>query len=171
MTTLNLQPGNIVVTTFGLYQHWSLVTDKRCDQGHYMLISATKRNGTVKEEPWHVVTQGKPSYITPLKSNQPLDEVLAKARQEIDQWQYSVSKRNCEHFVKWVTGMKLSSRQVKAGIEGAVLGGIAGGMVGEKPHWARVLGGAVAVAGLAMVSSRAKKAEPAPPKDHTENKP
>jgi hypothetical protein len=59
MNTLEVQAGDVVVTTFGMDQHWSLVSDKFCSLGKNMLISATKRTGTVREEPWDDVTQGK----------------------------------------------------------------------------------------------------------------
>ncbi|MBB1485929.1 lecithin retinol acyltransferase family protein [Oceanospirillum sediminis] len=154
---LNPCPGDIVVTTFGMYQHWSLVTDQMGVDGRYMLISATKRNGTVKEETWSVVTQGKPTYITRYTLKIPLGDVLKKARGQVDQWRYSVSRNNCEHFVKWATGMKLSSRQVRSCIEGAVVGGVVAGMATKKTRWLNVLGGAVTMAGLAVASSRASK--------------
>lgn len=150
-------PGDIVVTTFGMYQHWSLVSDRKGPDGDYMLISATKRNGTVREEEWSVVTQGKPTYITRYRSEKPLTDVLETARGQIDEWHYSVARSNCEHFVKWATGLKLSSRQVRACIEGAVIGGVIAGLATRKPDWRNVLGGAVMAAGLAVVASRARK--------------
>jgi hypothetical protein len=57
MNTLEVQAGDVVVTTFGMDPHWSLVSDKFCSLGKNMLISATKRTGTVREEPWDDVTQ------------------------------------------------------------------------------------------------------------------
>lgn len=62
MSIQNLNAGDIVVSNFDVYQHWSLVSDSLCEKGLPMLISATKRNGTVQEESWDVVTQGK--YIS-----------------------------------------------------------------------------------------------------------
>ena len=102
---LIIKPGDIIVTDFGIYQHWSLVTDRICSKGTYMLLSATKRNGTVEEEAWDGVTQNKPSYVADIVLSKPLVDVLAAARSQIGLWAYTVSTNNCEHFVHEVCGV------------------------------------------------------------------
>jgi len=157
MQSLVVKPGNVVVTDFGLYQHWSLVTDRFCENGRNMLISATKRNGTVKEEPWDVVTQGKSTYVASVSYTTPVSEVLANARSKIGSWRYSVTDNNCEHFVKWASGLKVTSTQVKAGVGGAVTGAAVVGLVAENPKTLKFLGGALLLGGLAMYATRPKE--------------
>jgi hypothetical protein len=160
MKVLAVEPGNVVVTDFGIYQHWSLVTDKFCEKGRNMLISATKRTGTVKEETWDVVTQGKKTYVASVSYTTPVSEVLHNARSKIDSWQYSVTDNNCEHFVKWASGLKVTSTQVKAGFGGVVAGIAVVGLVSENPKTWKLVGGALLVGGLAMYATRPKEKEP-----------
>lgn len=155
MDNLIVQPGDVVVTQFGLYQHWSLVSDRVCSLGKNMLISATKRTGTVQEEPWDDVTQGKHTYVVESNSNKSTDKKLSDARTQIGKWKYSVVDNNCEHFVKWCSGLNVSSSQVKAGVGGATIGGIAVATIAKKPTVVKILGGAAFIAGLAVVASKA----------------
>ena len=155
MKELTVKPGDVVVTNFGLYQHWSLVTDKICEFGNYMLISATQRNGTVQEEPWHVVTDGKETYVAQVQPIHSIQHVLRKARSEIGSWKYSVATNNCEHFVKWASGLEVTSTQVKAGVVGALVGVTAVAKLSENPKALKFLGGALAIGGLAVLSAKA----------------
>lgn len=153
--TICLNPGDVVVTNFTGYQHWSLVSDKFCDQGKPLLISATKRNGTVCEEPWDTVTHGKETYVADVSYARPVSEVLAIARSQVGQWRYSVTSSNCEHFIKWVAGLEVSSKQVISGVAGAVIGATAVGLIAERPTTAKFLGGALMLGGLAVIASKA----------------
>ncbi len=157
MQNLTVKPGDVVVTDFGPYLHWSLVTDRLCHMGRYMLISATKRNGTVKEETWDEVTQGKKTYVAQVTYTNPLDKVLINARSKIGKWQYSVTDNNCEHFVRWATGLQVTSTQVTAGVGGAVAGATLVSLLSENPKPLKFLGGALFVAGLAMYVTRPKE--------------
>lgn len=161
MKEIVVNPGDVVVTNFGIYQHWSLVTDRVCELGNYMLISATKRNGTVREEPWHIVTGGKETYVARVETVRPVQEVLANARSQIGQWAYSVTDSNCEHFVKWASGLKMSSSQVKAGVAGSVAGVFAVATISENPKLLKFLGGALLIGGLAVLAAKvAEKKSP-----------
>lgn len=113
------KPGDFIVSTFSTYQHWSIVSDKLCSEGKLMLISATKRTGTVKEEPWDRVVNGQPTKVvadTPILSP---ENILQRARSQIGVWKYSVTSKNCEHFVNWAGNEKISSKQVFYTITGA----------------------------------------------------
>lgn len=79
------------------------------------------------------------------------------ARSMINQWRYSVRTDNCEHFAKWATGLEVSSKQVVAGVTGAVAGAAAVGLIAEKPTTVKFLGGALLLGGLAVLSNRALK--------------
>lgn len=155
MEKMNVKAGDIVVSDFGVYQHWSVVSDALCEKGLPMLISATKRNGTVEEEPWNIVTQGKYTYPAEVTYDRPVSEVLRLARLKIGDWKYSLADNNCEHFAKWATGLKVSSTQVVAGATGAVLGASLVGLCSENPKFAKFLGGAIALGGLAVLASKA----------------
>lgn len=121
----NVKPGDIVVSDFGIYQHWSIVSDAICSKNKYMLISATNRCKTVREESWDEVTKGKNTYIVDLGHSLSVKEILLKARSYIGIWDYSLFSRNCEHFINLIVGNKIKSNQV----EGAVLGLVVGTMV------------------------------------------
>lgn len=151
------KPGDVVVTDFTGYQHWSLVSDKLCELGKPLLISATKRNGTVSEEPWDTVTHGKETYVADINYLRPVSEVLALARSQIGQWWYSITSSNCEHFVKRVAGLEVSLKQVISGVAGAAIGATAVGLIAERPTAAKFLGGALLLGGLAVLVSRADK--------------
>lgn len=155
MSIQNLSAGDIVVSNFGIYQHWSIVSDSLCEKGLPMLISATQRNGTVQEESWDVVTQGKHTYPAKVNYARSVSEVLKLARSQIGKWKYSVTDRNCEHFAKWATGLEMSSTQVVAGATGAVLGASLVGLCSENPKFAKFLGGALALGSLAVLATKA----------------
>ena len=155
MKGLVVQAGDVVVTQFGIYQHWSLVSDKYCSLGKNMLISATKRTGTVNEEPWDDVTQGKHTYVAVSNTEKSIPQILLDARSQIGSWAYSVTDNNCEHFVKWCSGLKVSSSQVKAGVAGAVVGAAAVAALAENPKAFKILGGAALMAGLVIMASKA----------------
>ncbi|EOY4517341.1 lecithin retinol acyltransferase family protein [Vibrio vulnificus] len=155
MKNIVVSAGDVVVSDFGGYQHWSIVTDTFCSKGLPQLISATKRNGTVREEPWDVVTQGKHTYVADIKYDRPVSEVLRLSRSKIGSWVYSLTDNNCEHFAKWATGLKVSSTQVVAGVSGAAAGAALVGLCAENPKAAKLLGGAVVLGGLAVLAARA----------------
>ena len=150
-----IKPGDVVVTNCGLYQHWSLVTDRVCDSGKPMLISASGRTGTVREECWDTVIQDKFTYVVDIEFKEPLSEVLKNARSQIGQWAYSTTSKNCEHFVKWVSGLEVTSSQVTAGISGAAVGATLVGLFSENPGFIKYLGGACVLASFAILSAKA----------------
>ena len=155
MKSLFVSPGDVVVTDFGIYQHWSFVSDTVCSRGKPMLISATKRNGTVKEETWDTVTQGKNTYITKTKNIKSVSEILNAARSQIGKWKYSAESNNCEHFVKWASGLKVTSTQVVNTTTGLISGAVLVGMVAENPKFVHFLGGALLVGGIFLALTRA----------------
>ncbi|PSU69815.1 hypothetical protein C9J22_13125 [Photobacterium phosphoreum] len=120
----DFKPGLIVASDFGFYQHLSIVSDEISTDGKPFLISATKRNGTVKEEPWDIATQGKFTYLSDKQSNLSVAEILSNARSQIGKWHYSVRSSNCEHFSNWCLGLKVSSTQVVGASTGAVGGAL-----------------------------------------------
>lgn len=160
MNTKHAKPGDVVVSDFGLYQHWSLVSDRRCEQGELMLISASKRTGTVREEPWLQVTAGNPSYITDISAEKNLPQLLHDARSRIDDWDYSVTHNNCEHFIKWAVGDKrIRSTQVRASVIGTLAGFAFSTLLGRKFRLLKLAGNAALIGGLALRAARASRAK------------
>ncbi|WP_022943139.1 lecithin retinol acyltransferase family protein [Psychromonas hadalis] len=155
MKNLVVQAGDVVVTQFGLYQHWSVASDRLCSLGKNMLISATKRTGTVQEEPWDDVTQGKHTYVAVSNTEKSIVQILSDARSQIGTWKYSLTDNNCEHFVKWSSGLKVSSSQIKAGVGGLAIGGLAVVALAENPKAMKIVGGAVLLGGLAVMLAKA----------------
>ncbi|WP_417446395.1 lecithin retinol acyltransferase family protein [Kangiella sp.] len=161
MLNNTLKAGDIIVSDFGFYQHWSIVSDTFCDKGIPMLISATERNGTVKEEPWDIVTQGKHSYPIQARYIIPVNVALSLAKSQIGKWKYSVISSNCEHFVRWATRLNVSSTQVIAGTSGVAAGLLLVALFAKNPKLLKYLGGAVAIGAFAVLNSRATiKSEP-----------
>jgi len=159
MNSLIVQPGDVVVTQFGVYQHWSIVSDRLCPDGKNMLISATKRTGTVQEESWDNVTRGRHTYVTVSKTNKPVSDILSDARSKIGIWNYSVTDNNCEHFVRWCSGRKVSSSQVKGGFRGASVGAFAVAVLARNPITMKIAGGAVLLGGIGVLLSKAANTE------------
>lgn len=154
MKDLTIVEGDIVATDMGTYQHFSIVTNRVCKAGLPMLISATKRNGTVMEEPWEIASNGRKTYVTTLKPECSVFEFLINARSQIGTWNYSILNQNCEHFVRWAGEQKPSSTQVTSG----VIGGVAGlAIVNEfvkNPKAVHFLGGMILLAGIAVATAR-----------------
>lgn len=108
-------PGDIISLNCITYNHYAVISDRMGPDFKPMLISASSRTGTVREEVWsNVIANEKikrhprPHFIEP-------NLVLANARSQIGRWTYHLANRNCEHFVNWCSGLGLKSRQVKWG--------------------------------------------------------
>lgn len=158
------QPGDVVVTNFNGYQHWSLVSDSKCTDGEYMLISATKRNGTVREEAFKEVTQGCFTYKADgFNTSSANLFAVSRARAFIGRWKYSVLTGNCEHFVNFIFYGEAKSKQVNNGIAGAM---IVGGLVtftSKNPRIGQLLLLSVLASCLFVYSSRANESTSAFP--------
>ena len=159
MTNLTVQPGDAVVTQFGVYQHWSIVSDRFCPAGKNMLISATKRTGTVQEESWDKVTQGRHTYVAVSKTDKPVSDILLDARSQIGRWNYSLTDNNCEHFVKWCSGRKVSSSQVEGGFRGASVGAFAVAVLARNPITMKIACGAMLLGSAGVLLSKAANTE------------
>lgn len=122
MNIFSLKPGSLVVTNFGVYQHWSIVSDRIDNNKKPYLISASRRTGTVKEELWDTVTQGNKTEVVTSSEKLNTKAILSRAKAKIDSWKYDVIARNCEHFVNWVAYEELTSKQVTSASVGFVSG-------------------------------------------------
>ncbi|WP_415886594.1 lecithin retinol acyltransferase family protein [Neptuniibacter sp. QD37_6] len=155
MEDINVKPGDIIVTNYGTYQHWSLVSDRIGADNKLMLISATKRLGTVAEEMWDTVVKGKKTYVVDTQLTTPVQDIIERARSQIGLWKYSLTSKNCEHFVKWAAGAEVTSTQVKAFGTGALLGVAGVAALSEDPKLVKFLGGALLLGGVAVMATRA----------------
>lgn len=133
--TTNIPLGAVVDIDFGLFTHRALVSS-RTSGGKPMLISATRRTGTVLEEHWDAVVQGNPVKLVarPQTFHHGL-QLVERARAYIRRWRYHVKDANCEHFVSLVVTGKAFSPQVRGWL---------------------TLGGLVLAGGLLMVAARGK---------------
>jgi len=143
--------GHIVVSDFGFYNHHAIISNCIGNDGRPMLISLTKKNGTVKEENWTTVTQGRPTRL--LNVDGPLSplEALQRARSQIGKSKYSLLRFNCEHFARWTYGLPVESQQVGGGIIGAGLGYAIASSRGSKPVASCLAALALGVIGIAMM--------------------
>ena len=123
------------MTLLSLYEHHSIVSDRRCTLGKPMLISPRAETGTVREEPFDDVVRGRETCLVRQQSPLYRDEILENARSKIGNWRYDFLSRNCEHFANWASGLDATSPQVEN-----VLKGLKGIMI--------VLGVAMAVRAL-----------------------
>lgn len=137
----SLKPGEQIVIKMGVYEHQAIVSDRRCPLGKPMLISATTRTGTVQEEPYDTVVNGRRAGYAPQQSTLSVDQVLAlsvdqvlaRARSKIGKWDYNILSQNCEHFANWARGLRMSSPQVKGAILGAASFAVATELISETP--------------------------------------
>ncbi|PSV11671.1 hypothetical protein C0W59_19255 [Photobacterium kishitanii] len=156
MNMQSIKAGDIVVSDFDLYEHYSVVSDEISTDGKPLLISATQRHGTVKEETWDVATQGKDTFLANKQSNLSVAEILNNARSQIDKWHYSVISSNCEHFSNWCLGLKVSSTQIVGASVGAVGGALLVKCCVEDPKPLDYLFGVVTLGFLGVSCSKAQ---------------
>ncbi|MBF4353811.1 lecithin retinol acyltransferase family protein, partial [Vibrio anguillarum] len=116
---------------------------------------ASERTGTVKEEKVGVVTQGAKTYLADINLPVPVELAIQNARAQVDVWKYSVTDRNCEQFINFVLGLGITSKQVKTGVALGATGALATVLLSEKPTWFKILGVAVACAGVGVASAKA----------------
>jgi len=106
----NLTPGTIVSVDVGLVTHLGIISDRA---GY--IISNSLRSGQVTEEPVNVFTNGKTIKVHNYPSKKIPEDVIARAKSKIGQ-AYSLISWNCEHFVRWVHGLKVESKQLQIGV-------------------------------------------------------
>ena len=74
-----LRPGDLIVTSMGSYEHYSIVSDRRCPLGKLMLLSARAETRTVREEPYDDVVRGKKTGHVRQQPELPTYVILANA--------------------------------------------------------------------------------------------
>lgn len=108
----SVPPGSVLDIDFGLFRHRVIASFLGVD-GKPHLISATARTGTVLEEPWDIVTQGREVNLIAVPDTPAMAlEVIGRARQHIRQWRYDLFGSNCEHFVSLILQGRASSPQL-----------------------------------------------------------
>ncbi len=108
-------PGDVLAIDCGAYTHYAIISDQYGPDSKPMLISASKRTGTVREEIWSsVITNEKIKFQPKLRAVSAVS-VLSRARSQVGCWSYSLLNRNCEHFVNWCSGLGINSNQIKWG--------------------------------------------------------
>lgn len=107
-----LQPGQPVKIGRRGYNHYAIVSDRSAG-GKPMLISLSRRTGTVAEESWDAVVQGRRVTPSALRSELPAPEIVARARAQCGRKRYRLLTANCEHFVREALGLPARSRQLE----------------------------------------------------------
>lgn len=147
MKKLMFPPGATLVSNFNGYQHYSVASDRVAPDGQQYLISASRRNGTVAEEPMSTVTQGRYTYVADIPQYYAGNEIVAIARSFIGNWQYNLITDNCEHFAKLVSGNPAKSTQLVGCSASAALGYGLVKLYSENPTAAKI-GAGILVGGL-----------------------
>lgn len=107
-------PGSVLDVDFGVFRHRVIASFLGGD-GKPHLISATARTGTVLEEPWDIVTQGRGVFLISVPDSPAVAlDVIARARQHVRRWRYDLIGSNCEHFVSLVLEGRATSPQLWA---------------------------------------------------------
>jgi len=163
MSQTENRPGDAVITDMGLYQHHSVVTDRIGPDNMPMLISASNRTGTVREECWSTVTGGRHTYTSSRLAAIPREEVLARARSQEGKWRYGMVTDNCEQFANWSRGLGKHSKQVASTATGALLGVAVVSTASEKPTAGALFVGALLGAALGLAATfEPRKPTPSP---------
>lgn len=110
------EPGSILALDCGYFTHFAFISDRIGADGYPMLIGASDRTGTVKEEMWSDIVGRSSFEIIENPGELSIVEVLRHARNQIGNWPYSLLKNNCEHFVNWASGLPKESKQVSSGV-------------------------------------------------------
>jgi hypothetical protein len=107
--------GRPIAIPFGIvFEHFAVISRHSISENP-TLIALSMSQGRVTEEPWSIVVgRSRWRYATELEGILPPQQILARARATIGTHGYDLHKRNCEHFVRWATGNKVESKQVKA---------------------------------------------------------
>ena len=108
-------PGAIVKVLMTGYEHYAIVSD-RIHNGLPMLISLSRRTGTVLEEAWEACTGGRKVVLSEDQGRLAPYQVLAQARSMIGRVEWDFPRLTCEHFARWTHGLKVESKQLKTAV-------------------------------------------------------
>lgn len=118
-------PGAMVKVLMGGYDHYAIVSE-RILNGLPMLISLSRRTGTVVEEAWEACAGGRKVVLSDDQGNLRPWQVLANARSRVGQIRWDFPRVTCEHFARWAHGLKVESKQVRNGL---IIIGIIGALI------------------------------------------
>lgn len=111
--------GTVISVGFGPYEHVGIVTDRTIGDTQ-TVISNSARKGGVFEESISLFSRGRKINLKGYIGDLDPYSVLSRARSKIGT-KYNVLKWNCEHFIRWVHGLKPESPQLKLTIVIAML--------------------------------------------------
>ncbi len=120
--------GTIVVVkvkgTFGLIEHFGLVSAMRTTDGLPIIISNSKSRGQPVTESWDQFTEGQQYDRAYYPSELQPEIVLCNAYAMFGK-RYDLVSWNCEHFVNACHGLPVTSKQVAGFVIAAAVGGLA----------------------------------------------
>jgi len=107
----NLIPGTVVSTMVGPIGHFGIASDRQIG-GLQCIISCSQATGQVSEEPANIFTNGKKIKIHAYPGALSPSVVINRARSKLGT-AYNFLSWNCEHFIRWVHGIKVESPQLQ----------------------------------------------------------
>jgi len=109
-----LTPGTVVSVQVGPVEHYGVVSDLHDGITPY-IISNSRRTGRVAEERVSIFSEGKDIKVHGYPSKLSPAMAIARAKSQLGK-AYDVLNWNCEHFVRWVHGLKVESPQLQAAV-------------------------------------------------------
>lgn len=108
-----LSPATVIEVDCGLYKHAALVTDVFGADGFPTVIHNSMCFGGVQETTWAECVQNRTYTIAWSADTLTAPFVLIRARSAIGS-RYNLLTFNCDHFIRWVFGLRPESPQLKA---------------------------------------------------------
>ena len=106
---------HILKIDMGPYEHWALESNSFY-RGKPTLISNTRRNGSVQEESWDQVVNGRPYKRIAVTTAESPQIIIARARSAVGKTEYRLMNYNCEHFIRHVLTGVIESKQVQEAV-------------------------------------------------------
>ncbi|WP_087461964.1 lecithin retinol acyltransferase family protein [Oleiphilus messinensis] len=148
-------PGDIIRVRYSTFTHYGVVSDRTGEDGMPMIIDNSYASGTAVERTWAEATVGKVPSLSKIGSEYPAQEILACAKQLIGQsTRYSLTRYNCEHFVREVVGLKPASRQVRYTSIMVPAAMLLTHKIGKGKHWATAISGLLSFAITTRASAK-----------------
>lgn len=105
-------PGDIIKISHPLFTHYGIISDQIGGDGMPMVIDNSFARGRIQERSWSEAVRGKKTTLSKLSCPGSGAEIVACARSFIGPVRYSLTRYNCESFVREVLGLQETSRQV-----------------------------------------------------------
>lgn len=106
-----LSAGDVVSIQLGIIEHFGVVSDKYIN-GVPCIISNSHKKGMVVEESIQEFANGRAITVHQYSGSLNPIQIISRARSRLGE-SYNLIKWNCEHFIRWATGLEPKSPQVR----------------------------------------------------------